>query len=539
MPSNRGLTTAFAAQIGVEVRNRLRSPATLVALLAILVGSYWAIPPADGRAVSLSWRDATGKLQAPLYTAGTIGIALSVTATLFFALVAFYLVAGAVRRDRERGIGAILAATPIGKSSYLGAKLVAHVLYLLLLVLAAVPVGFFHFWRSGVGPFDAGQFFRLFLLGILPAATFVAASALLFDVTPVLRSRAGLVLWFFLGVLPLMAVPTTLAAASGKRVTRLPAFDPLGLAVHEVVVQRSLPPGATDVSSGLIIHDQPMERVAWKGLDFPPGLAASRLRDLLWAAVPFLLAVVIFDRFDPARHGWRRRTKTAVNGEPVIAVAAVAGAAPLSSFAALAPVAVAPGATGAVLAEARLIWESAGRSKWVLLVAAIVAAVVPAAALPIVGSLFLLLLVPLVSETACREDLAGARPLVLSQPAVPSSLILWKFAALALVLLVLGLPLTVRGLVAGGLQGVAVPLGLLFVAAFAVGAGSLSRGGKLFSGIYLVLWYMALNGLAAVDFCGILAPHPDLTTRGIFLLAGALWLAGAGLVERRRSRAGA
>src|SRR4029079_14252024 len=107
----------LAAQVGTEIRNRARSTGSMLALFVILVGSYWAIPPADGRAVSMSWPLPAGRLQAPLYTAGYLGIAMSVLSLLFFVLAAFYLVAGAVRHDRERGVGLILAATPMSKSA--------------------------------------------------------------------------------------------------------------------------------------------------------------------------------------------------------------------------------------------------------------------------------------------------------------------------------------------------------------------------------------------------------------------------------------
>ena len=46
---------------------------------------------------------------------------------------------------------------------------------------------------------------------------------------------------------------------------------------------------------------------------------------------------------------------------------------------------------------------------------------------------FLVLLVPVIAEVAAREDLAGTRALVYSQPGVPSSPVLWKAAAVALV----------------------------------------------------------------------------------------------------------
>ena len=65
---------------------------------------------------------------------------------------------------------------------------------------------------------------------------------------------------------------------------------------------------------------------------------------------------------------------------------------------------------------------------------------------------------------------------------------------------------------------------------------TLTRGGKLFAGIFLLLWYLALNGLPAVDFTGLLAAKPDLRTEACYLAIGALWSGAAMAWERRRSR---
>ena len=114
---------------------------------------------------------------------------------------------------------------------------------------------------------------------------------------------------------------------------------------------------------------------------------------------------------------------------------------------------------------------------------------------------------------------------------------LWKFAAVTLFLLVATLPIVVRGLVTGDARAYAVPLGVVFVAAFAVGSASLSGGGKLFSGVVLLLWYLALNGLGAADFLGILSKGSgwDLTP-GLSVL-GAAFLGTAMAVARERRRA--
>jgi len=435
----------------------------------------------------------------------------------------------------------------MSKSAYLGAKWIANTLYLALLSLFVLPVGLYHFLRSGVGPFDALQFFVPMLLVVLPAAAFVSAAALLFDVTPVLRSRGGLVLWFLFGALPMMAIPMELArggatqAGQGlgpqeKHFDHVPAFDPVGMAMHEGLVNASLPPGAENIASGYVVHDQPAERVAWPGLKFPSGMVRQRLLNLLWVFVPFGLAVLIFDRFDPAREGRRLRLRRQRNEQSGGAAAAVATTAPARTLASLARVEARPGARAAILAEARLLWETGNWAKWLLIPAVLAAALVPGDGARMAGGAVVLLLIPLISEVACREDLAGARPLVFSQPGVPSSAVLWKFAAVTLFLLVATLPIIVRGLVTADARAYSVPLGVLFVAAFAVGSAALSGGGKLFSGVVLLLWYLALNGLGAVDFLGILSKGASWDSRLVFLLVGAAFLGTAMAVERRRAR---
>jgi len=391
-----------------------------------------------------------------------------------------------------------------------------------------------------VGSFDALQFFLPMQLVILPAAAFVSAAALLFDVTPVLRSRGGLVLWFLFGALPMMAIPMQLARGGGEEThfDHVPAFDPVGMAMHEGLVTASLPPGADNISSGYVIHDQPVERVAWPGLKFPSGMARQRLLNLVWVLIPFFGAVLIFDRFDPAREGRRLRLRRQRNEETGGAVATgTAAAAPGGrTLASLAPIEARPGARSAILAEARLLWETGNWAKWLLIPASLAAALIPGDGARMAGGAFVLLLIPLVSEVACREDLAGARPLVFSQPGVPSSAVLWKFAAVTLFLLVATLPIVARGLVTGDARAYAVPLGVLFVAAFAVGSASLTGGGKLFSGVVLLLWYLALNGLGVVDFLGILSKGSGWDSRLAFLLVGAAFLGVAMVWERRRAR---
>ncbi len=180
-------------------------------------------------------------------------------------------------------------------------------------------------------------------------------------------------------------------------------------------------------------------------------------------------------------------------------------------------------------AEARLIWESASWIKWPLALAALLAGLLPG---NLAAGVFLVLLIPVISEVAAREDLAGTRALVFSQPGVPASAVVWKTAALALFLLALGAPLVIRSFVASPVRGLACVAGLLAIAGVAVGFGSLTRGGKLFSALYVAAWYMAMSGTAAADFTGALAKAPVPLYSLAYLGLGLLLTAAAMARER-------
>src|SRR5205814_308211 len=81
---------------------------------------------------------------------------------------------------------------------------------------------------------------------------------------------------------------------------------------------------------------------------------------------------------------------------------------------------------------------------------------------------------------AAREELYGTAPTVFAQPGVPRSTVAWKLLAIASFVLVVGAPVLLRSLLRGGGHGLAMLLGLTFVAAAATGLSALSRGGKLF-----------------------------------------------------------
>ncbi len=534
----------LSAQVGAEIRMRMRSLATPIAVVAFFAAAFFWIPDPQGRAASLTWDMPDGRVQAPVYSAAYVGFALAILSGVILSMGGFYLVAGSVRRDRERGVGAILAASPLSKTAYLGGKLAAHFAYLLVLDAIALVAGLTAFLAYGAGPFSLSAFAGPYLLLTIPALAAVASLAVLFDVTPGLRSRGGLVAWFFVFLFGLVKLPMDLAGVDVDNPVRRseisrPVFDPSGVATDEWLTRKTVPAGATGISTGHITRDKPIERVPWKGITVTPGLVGMRALNLIIALAPLLPAILLFDRFDPAR-GRRRTPKRGplarlakklrstrfaevpdARGFPGAAVT-------------LTPVAVRPTAKGAVLAEARLIWESASWIKWPLAVAAMLAGLLPG---NLAQGVFLVLLVPVISEAAAREKLAGTGSLVFSQPGVPASPVLWKTAAVSLVVLALGSPLAVKCLLVSPARGLACLGGLFAVAAISVGMGSLTAGGKLFTGLYLAAWYAGLSNLAAADFTSALSAHPVPAYSFVYVALGAALVGAAVARERAAVRA--
>jgi hypothetical protein len=194
----------------------------------------------------------------------------------------------------------------------------------------------------------------------------------------------------------------------------------------------------------------------------------------------------------------------------------------------------APSAVRATAAETRLLFATASLVKWPLVAAALALALVPAEATRYIAAAFFVLLIPVISEAAAREEQLGTRPLVASQPGIPSSMVLWKAAAVSSLLLLLGAPAALRLAAGSPMRALAWVAGLLFVALLSVSLGSLTAGGKLFSGLFLALWYMAVNGLPEADFAGVLSGAGPTPWSAAWLGAGLLLLSGAWGRERAR-----
>ena len=534
--------SALGAQVEAETRSRLRSTGTIVTVIALFAVAFAYVPPPDAHRVSIMWH-AGGHDYSGTYTAGFIGAIVAMLTGLLLPLVGFYLVAGSVRRDLERRIWPIIAATRTSATSYLLGKWLAGFAYLLVLAAVALVPAAFLFLRYGSGPFSLGQLVLPWLLIAPPAMAFTAALALFFDVTPGLRGRGGQVLAFFAWSILFVLVPGQLGGMVGREPgdrrggEALVSYDPGGAVLFDRLVRRSASMPVESLSMGIIFTNTPIERVPFAPLRIDGEVVATRAASTLWTLAPLLAAIAIFHR-TAARGAAPTRQRGRERAPPPAAAGwqAPANGAPSTPAVALAfqPHRGQPGLSRAVFAESLLIWQVASWLKWPLAAASLAVLAVPERALAVPIAVFLLALAPVIAETAAREELYGTGPTVFAQPGVPRSPVVWKGLALAGFVLTIGTPIFARSLLRGAEHGVAMLLGLVFVASVATGLSSLSRGGKLFLGLFTALWYLGVQTNSPLDWTGAFSTPPSLPLAAGFAAAGLAIAAAAAAVERAR-----
>jgi ABC-type transport system involved in multi-copper enzyme maturation permease subunit len=142
-------------------------------------------------ALYLGYLATTGKLMLRvgnmrgILNSAWIGGLLSLIASTFISLAGFYFVKNTIERDRETGVGQIIAATPVSKFTYVLGKMVSNFTVLGLMVVSLAASGIvMQLVRGEDRHIELWKLLAPFLLLALPAMAVVAALAVLFEAIP-------------------------------------------------------------------------------------------------------------------------------------------------------------------------------------------------------------------------------------------------------------------------------------------------------------------------------------------------------------------
>ncbi|MBE3008930.1 hypothetical protein IL992_06970 [Microbispora sp. NEAU-D428] len=476
-----------------DFRERVRRPAYALFLLAAVGLARLAVPPADSGWVILDVGGYRG-----VYTSAWVGTATALAGALWLTMGGFYLVRDAIGRDERTRVGQLVAATPLRTPAYLLGKFLSDFLVLASMagVLAATaPI--MQLARGESGAVDPVALLLPFATITLPPLALTAAAAVLFETVPLLRGGVGNVVWFVVSLVLLIGGQSPKAPLGGLGVHQAADSMRAALAAQGVDVH------GREFSLGLTSVARPLRTFQWDGFSVTGAFLGSRLLVLLPALVLALLPCLWFARFDPAR----RLTAPAVAPyEP--GVTADSGRPAFRTTSPVTPstvpgVAPRPGRASRRLLSGELRILLQGVSRWWWLVAAGVTAAAfatpePATVLPLAWIWPVLIW----SRLGTQRVEYGVEGLLGAYPAPWRGLVA-EWAAGVVLTAATGVGPLVRMAVAADWPGVGSWAGgTLLVPSLALALGVACRTHRVFQVVYLGLWYLAVNGTAAVDYMG-------------------------------------
>ncbi|HDQ71981.1 MAG TPA: hypothetical protein ENN19_07780 [Chloroflexi bacterium] len=519
---------------------RVRSYGFLFVLLFAIFLTYFFVPALDAPIYAIlnlgGYR--------PIYNSAWIGVMVTLLMVEFMPLFGFYLVRGGVERDRRTGVGQIIAATSVSKSVYTLGKWISNVAVFATMVLVMIVT-------SIILQLIRGESFHIHLwalasplvIVLLPALAVVAALSVLFECVKWLRGTMGSVIYFLIyGVL--------------GAVTNWQGLRILWPSVHRAC-EAHFPKCNRFRQIDIDIqplHDLPTFR--YPGLNWTVDVIAGRLAWLGVAMAIAWLAAVFFRRFEQGRDrvGVLRRIKekvgdfvrqrlTCFGGRDLAAsLGAIqsAGLSPLPEAARARPLGMMT--YGRMLgSEFRLALKGA-RWWWYLGALGLIVATF-SSSLDLAQGLWLPVawLWPLFlwSAMGVREVRHRTAPVIFAAPYPLRRHLIVTWLVGVLVAFGMGSGVLVQLAQAAQWRAVfATGVGAFFIPTLALALGCWGGNSKLFEGLYLFLWYLAVvESLPYLDFMGRFSSVLSIRTPGVYAgLTGLLVLAS--FAGRRRQLKG-
>jgi hypothetical protein len=487
------------------------------------------------------------------FNSAWVGLLMAITASTVVSLAGFYLVKNAVDRDRQTGVGQLLACAPISRLTYLLGKWLSNLAVLgsILIVLAFAAV-LAQLTAGEASQLDLWALLSPFLFIALPALACVAGLAVFFEVVPWLRGGFGNLVYFALWIF--------LLSWGLERHNSYADFTGMEWVAHQVGdhLRQSHPGFKSGIGLSMGDGDAGLLTFVWPGFRW---ISTGGWLRCYWLAVAFalvLMGALWFDRFDLSRRPiWGLVKHFVGNRTPVDQRTAPVVVAPLSTqaigYQSTCPArsGVLPGCGsaslitprfrfgGVLLAELRLMLK--GQSWWwyagavVFLIASLTHPLKDGREdlLPFVWLWPVLLWSPM----GTRETRHRTSQLLFNAPHAVSRQLPATWLAGVLLALATGAGVGVKLAMAqdwGGLLGWTV--GAVFIPSAALAMGVWSGSSKLFEALFILCWY--IGPIQKVGPFNFMTTSPTAITAGlpgIYLLATLVLLAVAVIGRRRQA----
>jgi hypothetical protein len=282
----------LAEMVKADVRERTRRYSFLVTIAATL---YLVYLVSDG---TIAVRISNCR---PVLNSAWMGMAMALCTVTFVCLAGFYVIKNSIERDRETGVGQILAGTPVSTTLYMTGKLLSNFSVLAIVTgILALSAVLLQLYR-GVG-LDLVLLVSPFIFLALPAMFFTAGLAVFFESVKLLRGGFGNILFFFL-FSALIVIPME---------SRIEATDVFGMHLAIENIQDDVRAVMPDYDGGFSIGSGPGKSVGgeplvWEGLSWTPRNIGLRALPVAYGLILALAGAGLFDRFSSVASGRSRR----------------------------------------------------------------------------------------------------------------------------------------------------------------------------------------------------------------------------------------
>jgi len=459
-----------------------------------------------GAVVFLGYQAAIGNVSVQLgdyrgeFNSAWVGSMMAIIASFFLGWFGFYVIKGSVARDRETGVGQIMATTPLTRPLYtLGKWLSNFGVLIAMVIILAIVGGIIQLFAGESSQFDFVAFFAPFIFIALPMLALTAAFAVLFECIGFLQGGFGNMIYFLL-----FSFLLAFAISFGK--TNL-LLDPLGFHVLKQSMGEAAKAAYPDYGGSFVLGgtDTPITGVfSWSGVNWTFNIILTRLTFIGIGIALALGSSILFDRFDLSP----QRSKGMKNNASLPKPKLVSTSQALSQPVHLTPLIATPNGftfIRVLISELKLLFK--GQHWWWFVIAGglFFASLlsspenVRAFILPITWLWPILIW----SGLGNREMRHNLGQMVFSSTAPLTRQLPATWLAGFIVTALTGVGAAIRFWSAGDNASLLIWFSAaLFIPTFALALGIWSHSSKLFEVLHVSIWYLALNGIPTVDYFG-------------------------------------
>ncbi|WBW97167.1 hypothetical protein [Oceanirhabdus sp. W0125-5] len=515
---------------------RIRQDSFLIIIMFMVYSAYLFVPDKNTK-FYLTLKLTQGETSyRGIYNSPWLGSLSALVSVTIMTFIGFYIVKNAIERDRDTGVGQIIAASSVGKIDYLVGKTLSNFIYLTVavVVIAITTLGM-QVMRAESLNIEIWKLFAPFLIVVLPAMFLISAIAIFFEVTPFLSKGIGNFIYFglymFLIINGISSNPQningTKMAFKSENFYDISGFtilsDRLKMATMDVFPQYT----GKNFSVGFEAQLTNIKTFVWSGEGWSKEILLSRLFWIGVAIVIVLIATLIFRRSNLI---YKEKVKTKVKIKSNIKTFKEQKN-KIKDDVVLTPYKERKMKFNTIYMlyyEFILIFK--GLSKWWYLVAG--GLIVAGLSSPIdVVKLYILPItwiwpVFIWSKIGISEKRYGTEQYIYScnNFNIRQFIILWISGVILSLLTACGVCINL--LINGELLGFfAVMVGAAFISALALVLGIWTGKPKVFEIVYMILWYIGpINSIPEFDYMGVTSMSIEKGITFIFLILTIVFL---------------